>query len=98
MTNKPALLNFKNISPNLRDLAYDPGNHLSIPFLNEFDPGSAAPALTSGEVVIAISDSLDFLASKELGLPKEYILPDEGIHIWGDSFVIPANSHNKIYG
>jgi spermidine/putrescine transport system substrate-binding protein len=168
------ILNFKNVSPNFRDLAYDPGNQYSIPygwgtiallvrtdltqnpitrwsdlwdpryagkvalwsdmpretialtlkslgysansenpaelkaaleklialkpglrFLNEFDPGSAAPALASGEVAFAMGYTIDFLDSKDLGLPVEYILPEEGLLIWGDSFVIPANSPNQ---
>jgi spermidine/putrescine transport system substrate-binding protein len=168
------ILNFKNVSPDFRDLAYDSGNQYSIPyswgtiallvrtdlttspitrwadlwdpsyagkvalwsdmpresialtlkslgysansespaelkaalkklialkpglrFLNEFDPGSAAPALASGDVAIAMGYTIDFLDSKELGLPVEYILPEEGLLIWGDSFVISANSPNK---
>jgi spermidine/putrescine-binding protein len=64
-------------------------------FLDEFDPGSATPALASGEVAIAMGYTIDFLDSKELGLPVEYILPEEGLLIWGDSFVIPANSPNQ---
>ncbi|MBI5822952.1 MAG: spermidine/putrescine ABC transporter substrate-binding protein [Chloroflexi bacterium] len=166
--------NFKNISPNFRDLIYDPGNLYSIPyswgttgmvvrtdlaqnpvsrwadlwdakyagkvgiwvgqpretlaltlkslgysansekpaeleealtalialkpnlhFIEDFDPESAAPALSTGKIVIAMGYSGDFLASKDIGLQVEYIMPEEGALLWGDTFVIPSNSPNQ---
>jgi spermidine/putrescine transport system substrate-binding protein len=165
--------NFKNISPNFRDLRYDPGNRYSIPyswgttgliirsdlvqspitrwadlwdgrykgkvavwvgqpretialtlkslgysansenrtelesalkqlitlkpglqFAEDFSLESAAPALASGKVVIAMGYSGDFLASQAEGLPVKYIMPEEGALLWGDNFVIPTNSSN----
>jgi spermidine/putrescine transport system substrate-binding protein len=64
-------------------------------FLNEFDPGSAAPALASGDVVIAMGYLVDFFASQEMGLPVKFILPEDGALMGNDNWVVPANSHNK---
>ena len=168
------ILNFKNISPNFRDLTYDPDNLYSIPyswgttglivrtdlvespvtrwedlwdeqyegkaaiwigqpretlalalkslgysansenpaeleaalkklialkpklrFLEDYDPETAVPALASEEVVVAIGYSGDYQTGLEMGLAVEYVMPEEGALLWGDNFVIPANSPNK---
>lgn len=64
-------------------------------FIEDFDQESVAPALASGEVIIAMGYSGDFITSQDIGLPVEYILPEEGPLLWGDNFVIAANSQNK---
>ncbi len=64
-------------------------------YVEDYDAESAAPALASGDVFITMAYSGDILASQELGLSIEYILPDEGAVLWGDTFVVPANSPNK---
>ncbi|GIK43565.1 MAG: spermidine/putrescine ABC transporter substrate-binding protein [Chloroflexi bacterium] len=163
--------NFKNISANFRDLAYDPGNKYSVPynwgftalivrsdlveapvtrwadlwdpryagrvglwrgqpreaialtlkslgysassenpaelaaaldkllalkphlrFLEDYDPANAGPALASGEIVIAMGYASDVLMGRELNPAITYVLPQEGALLWGDNFVIPANS------
>ena len=168
------VVNFKNISPNFRGLAYDPGNEYSIPyswgttellvrtdlvpapvtqwadlwdpryahrvalwrgqpretlaltlkslgfsansekpaeleaalakllvlrptlqFMEDYDPQSAAVAMASGKVALAMGYSGDFLDSQEKGLPLEYIAPGEGILLWGDTFVVPASSPHR---
>jgi spermidine/putrescine transport system substrate-binding protein len=65
-----------------------------IRFLEDFDAETAAPAMASGEVVIAMGSSADLLASQEMGLPVEYVMPEDGALLWGDTFVVPANSPN----
>ena len=166
--------NFKNISPNFRDLIYDPGNRYSVPyswgttgmvvrtdlidspvtrwadlwdakyagrtaiwagqpretlaltlkslgysgnsenpveleaalaslisrkpdlyFVEDFDTESTAPALATGKVVIATGYSGDFQASRDFGLSVEYVIPEEGALLWGDTFVIPTASASK---
>lgn len=166
--------NFKNISPNFRDLIYDPGNQYSIPyswgttglvvrtdliqspvtrwadlweakyagkvaiwigqprevlaltlkslgysansenpaeleaalthltalkpglqFVEDFSAESIVPVLTTGEAVITMGYSGDYLASKDSGLQVEYIMPQEGALLWADTFLVPANSPNK---
>jgi spermidine/putrescine transport system substrate-binding protein len=168
------ILNFKNISPNFRDLTYDPENRYSIPYswgttglmirtdlveapvtrwgdlwdkryegraaiwigqprevlaitlkslgysansenpvelekalarlialkhhlrtLEDYDLETCAPALASGEIVIAVGYSGDYHISMDMGLAVEYIMPEEGALLWGDNFIIPANSPNK---
>jgi spermidine/putrescine transport system substrate-binding protein len=61
------------------------------------DPGDATitPALTDGRAVIAHGWAYDAWVARESGLPIEYILPAEGTYLWGDNFVIPANSPNQ---
>lgn len=164
--------NFKNISPNFRDLAYDPKNAHSIPYswgatglvvrtdllekpvtrwadlwdkryagkllgwnlsrymigialksqghsLNSKSPSEVkaavdslialkpnmtfvdwesavgAPYLVKGEVVIAVGQSDDTLKGQEQNKAIAYVVPEEGPILWGDNFVIPANSPNK---
>jgi spermidine/putrescine transport system substrate-binding protein len=164
--------NFKNISANFRDLAYDPGNRHSVPFhwgtsglvvrsdlidqpvsrwrdlwderyagkvavwgiprdligialkslgysTNSEDPyaleaaldrlvalksrvqfidlesASVTPYLESGNVVVAVGWAYDALTGREANPAISYVLPEEGALLWGDNFVIPANSRNR---
>jgi spermidine/putrescine transport system substrate-binding protein len=163
--------NFKNISANFRDLAYDPGNAHSIPYswgttglvvrsdlveepvttwadlwdpryagrvagwlyprymlsaalkslgysINSEDPdeleaalerlielnpdatwldedASVAPLLVSGDVVVALGWAYDVWTGQEENEAISYVLPKEGTILWGDNFVIPANSPNR---
>ncbi len=161
--------NFKNISANFRDLAYDPNNKHSIPWswgttglvvrsdllaepvtswtdlwdpryagrvalrkgaretvaitlkslgysINSEDPDElqaaeerlfelknavflvdnyaedAVPSLVSGEAIILVGWSEDVLLGQEENEAISYVLPEEGCLLWGDNFVIPANS------
>ena len=167
--------NFKNVSANFRDLAYDPGNRYSVPFnwgttgllvrsdlvtepvkrwadlwdkryagrvalwagqrrevlaltlkslgysansetpaeleaalkrlidlkpnllfIEDYDPVTSATMLASGKAVIAMGYAGDMLRARELKLTTvQYILPEEGALLWGDNFIIPANSASK---
>jgi spermidine/putrescine transport system substrate-binding protein len=162
--------NFKNISANFRDLAYDPGNKHSVPFnwgttgllfrsdlvqINSWadlwrmpagskigfrdeprDQLGAAlkvlgysintedaqeleialehllkirphvfivdsyadpviPMLASGEIVALVGWAEDALEAREAHEAITYVLPEEGPMLWGDNFVIPANSPHK---
>jgi spermidine/putrescine transport system substrate-binding protein len=164
--------NFKNISPNFRDLAFDPGNRNSIPHdygttglvvdsdqvdllvtrwadlwdprldgkiavralsyeliglslkslgypLNSEDPqqleaalqhllelksslifvddetSKAIPTLLSGDAVIMVGWGNDALSARQDNHAITYTLPEEGTILWGESFVIPANSTRK---
>jgi spermidine/putrescine transport system substrate-binding protein len=164
--------NFKNISPNFRDLTFDPGNRYSIPYdygttgllvrndlvdppltrwadlwdprfsgkiavrplayeligislkslgypLNSEDPQElemalqhllqlkpsltyvdadtqkAIPTLLSGEAVVMVGWGNDALSARNENDNVAYLLPEEGTILWGESFVIPANSPNK---
>ena len=168
------LLNFKYISPNFRNLAYDPDNRYSVPyswgttgllvnsgmehnqvqswadlwderyagmvavsvsypreaigltlkslgfsansekpdeveaalgkllqlrlnpsFLYTYYPDFGIAAMLSGKVLIAVGFSGDLLESQKNGLPVEYILPKEGLLLWGDTFVVPASSRHQ---
>jgi spermidine/putrescine transport system substrate-binding protein len=164
--------NFKNISPNFRDLAYDSRNQHSVPYhwgttgllvrtdlvkdpvtswsamwdtryagkvaiwaiprtlvsatlkslgysINSEDPdqlkavenrlldlkrnayimppdaASTAPDIASGKAVIALGWSYDWLTAKQNNQPSAYVIPKDGTILWGDNFVIPANSPNR---
>jgi spermidine/putrescine transport system substrate-binding protein len=162
--------NFKNISPNFRDLTFDPGNAHSVPYgygttglvvrsdlidapvtrwadlwnsryagriaaralpgeligvalkslgypLGSEDPQqleaalqrlldlspifvdneteNAIPTLLSGEAVIMVGWANDAQQAKEENESITYVLPEEGTLLWGDAFVIPANSTRK---
>lgn len=162
--------NFKNISANFRDLAYDPGNKHSIPFnwgttglvirddlvqinrwadlwnpdlpgkiglrdeprepmavaqkalglsINTEEPQeveaafnhllklrpntvivdsyaeAVVPLLDSGEVVVLLGWAEDVIEGREVNEHITYVLPQEGPMLWGDNYVIPANSPRK---
>jgi spermidine/putrescine transport system substrate-binding protein len=63
-------------------------------FLND-DESSVVPFLVSGEVTMAIA----YAAEAEEALAEsdviEYLLPTDGSILWGDNFVIPANSPHQ---
>jgi spermidine/putrescine transport system substrate-binding protein len=163
--------NFKNVSANFRDMAYDPGNEHSIPYswgttglvvrsdlveepvtrwadlwdpryagkvigwkiprymlsatlkslgysINSEDPEelenaldrllalkpdaiwltdeeSSAPLLVSDEAVMALGWAYDVWVGRQENEEITYVLPQEGTILWGDNFVIPANSPHK---
>ena len=68
------------------------------------DTHSSASLLVSGEAVMALGWSEDvWLAQEESAVLESsgyetitYVLPEEGPILWGDNFVIPANSPNKV--
>lgn len=164
--------NFKNISANFRDLAFDPGNRHSVPadygttgllvrtdlvghalsrWADLWDPqyagriglraqpreiigltllslgyafnsenpreldaalqrllalkpavvmvdieaSNTVPKLLNGEIAILHGYSEDYQLAHEANPAVVYILPREGTALWGDSWVIPANSPRK---
>jgi spermidine/putrescine transport system substrate-binding protein len=164
--------NFKNISPNFRDLTYDPENRHSIPFhwgttgllvrtdlvkfslrrwadlwdprlsgqvalwdiprdivsialkslgysINTENPKQLDQAvahilslkpkvklvageepgllslLASGMVSVAFVRTTDALQARQLMVPLQYIIPEEGTFLWSDHFVIPVSSLHK---
>lgn len=64
-------------------------------FLEDLDAVSSAPYLASGEAVLAMGWAFDVLDGREQNPAIAYVLPEEGALLWGDNFVIPANSSNK---
>lgn len=64
-------------------------------FLYRFYPDFGTPAMASGQVAVAVGFSGDLLESQKLGLPVDYVLPEEGLLLWGDTFVVPAGSRNQ---
>lgn len=56
---------------------------------------STAPLLVSGEAVMALGWSEDVWLAQAENENIVYVLPEEGTILWGDNFVIPANSPNK---
>jgi len=64
-------------------------------FLEDLEAYTAVPFLLSGEIIIAEGWSYDALEGREAHEAITYVLPAEGALLWGDSFVIPANSPNR---
>jgi spermidine/putrescine transport system substrate-binding protein len=60
------------------------------------DEMSSAPLLVSGEAVMALGWAYDVWTGQEENQAIGYVLPEEGTILWGDNFVIPANSPNKV--
>jgi spermidine/putrescine transport system substrate-binding protein len=55
----------------------------------------AMPLLLNGEVTALIGWSGDVGFIETETAPITYVFPKEGLMLWGDNFVIPANSPNK---
>lgn len=56
---------------------------------------SSSPILLRAEAVIAVGWSNDVLEARPENPNVTYVLPEEGALLWGDNFVIPANSPNQ---
>jgi len=63
--------------------------------LREWEPAVAAPYLISGEVVIAVGQADDTIEGQAQSPEIAYVMPEEGAILWGDNFVIPANTAHK---
>lgn len=164
--------NFKNISANFRDLAFDPGNQHSVPYhfgttgllvrtdllpnpptrwadlwdqryagkiamrtqmrdiigftlmslgysfnsenpkeleavrerllalrplisFTDVEAASAVPGLVSGEYAILVGWAEDIGLAREQNSAIAYVLPQDAIALWGDNYVIPANSPSQ---
>jgi spermidine/putrescine transport system substrate-binding protein len=75
-----------------RLLALKPG----VVFYDDYDPVSAAPVFSSGKAVIGMGYALDVLETRKEKSTTAYILPQEGALLWGDNFIIPVKSANKL--
>jgi spermidine/putrescine transport system substrate-binding protein len=64
-------------------------------YVEDYDPTYAAAALATGEVVLAMGYAGDVQISQDLNVPATFVLPAEGALLWGDNFVIPANSPHQ---
>lgn len=63
-------------------------------FIRNDDP-TVVPVLADGRAIIAYGWAYDALTAQKQGLPIQYVLPEEGTILWGDNFVIPANSPHQ---
>jgi spermidine/putrescine transport system substrate-binding protein len=64
-------------------------------FLYRYYPDFGMAAMMSGKIHIAVGFSGDLLESQKNGLAVDYILPKEGLLLWGDTFVVPKSSVNQ---
>ncbi len=64
-------------------------------FFEDFDLASSAELLASGEVVVSMGYSYDALLGRERNPAIAYVFPQEGVLLWNDTFVIPANSKKQ---
>jgi spermidine/putrescine transport system substrate-binding protein len=72
-------------------IALKPGMH----FLEEYDLANSAQAMASGEIVLSMGYSFDQLAGQALNPAIQYIFPEEGALLWGDTFVVPVTTRNQ---
>jgi len=59
------------------------------------DEDDLVPFLLTGEAVMAQGWSEELWVAQEENDDVNYVLPEEGTILWGDNFVIPANSPHK---
>jgi spermidine/putrescine transport system substrate-binding protein len=66
-------------------------------FAEDFGPDleTSSPILTLGNAVMAVGWSYDAIEGQKDVQAISYVLPQEGALLWGDNFVIPANSANQ---
>lgn len=56
---------------------------------------AAVPLLESGEAEILVGWAEDVIAGQAVNEKIVYVMPTDGTMLWGDNFVIPANSPHK---
>ena len=56
---------------------------------------TAAKYVTDGEAVMVVGWSFDALEARKQNDDIRYVVPEDGVILWGDNLVIPANSPNK---
>ncbi len=61
----------------------------------DYDPVTSDTLLESGQVAITIGWAGDVLRVRDKNSAVSYILPDEGTILWGDNWMIPANSPRR---
>ena len=59
------------------------------------DDYTLANYLIRGEASVALAFARDVLEAQKIDANIEYVIPEEGAMLWGDNFVIPANSPNQ---
>lgn len=64
-------------------------------FIEDYDPVTSANMLAEGKAVIAVGFAFDVLEGRQKHSAITYVLPAEGALLWGDTFIIPANSPNR---
>ncbi len=64
-------------------------------FGEDFDSGYGPTVFVSGQGVLGLGYADQVLEGREENEAITYVLPQEGTLLWGDNFVIPANSPRK---
>ncbi len=63
--------------------------------LEDLDPLISTSAMSSGQTVLSIAWAGDALEGRKQNPAIHFVLPKDGALLWGDNFVIPANSPRK---
>lgn len=62
----------------------------------DLDLSDSSGPLLKGDFVITVAYALDTIKARKENPAVTYVLPREGTMLWGDNFVIPANSPSKV--
>ena len=63
--------------------------------LEKYDPDNSSEVMSSGKVVVALGYAKDVLEGRKKNPAITYVLPAEGVMLWGDNHTIPAASTRK---
>lgn len=61
----------------------------------EVDSAKAAVPLLNGQVQVLVGWTIDYQTTHGVNAAVAYVLPEEGLPLWSDNFVIPANCRNR---
>ncbi len=61
----------------------------------EVDSTKAAPALLDGRAQVLVGWPLDYQTTHGANAAVAYVLPEEGLPLWSDNYVIPATCRNR---
>ena len=56
---------------------------------------NVVPYLQQDGVVAGVGFAYDALYAQQEGLPIEYVLPSDGVIVWGESMLVPTTAQNK---
>ncbi|NTW36270.1 MAG: extracellular solute-binding protein, partial [Syntrophobacteraceae bacterium] len=62
----------------------------------DLDLSDSSGPLLKGDFVVTVAYALDTIKARKENPAVTYVLPREGTMLWGDNFVIPANSPSKV--
>jgi len=67
----------------------------TVKYLEDYDLAFSAKVMASGSMVLSMGYAGDVLEGKMLNPAIDFVYPEDGALLWGDTFVVPITTHNQ---